>query len=168
MENTIHPIAKITNTSGLKGNVCLLPLSRYFDDYIEKKKYMLLGYSPSKSKTICLELVQGFGKRRRFKFKGVDSIMTAKKIVGQTLFIKTSVDDKINLISRQLLGYEIVTQEGEIVGNLKDVIWLPNNDAYLINNDQKEYLIPIIPEVIKYLDHDNQRIIIVPMDGLLD
>ena len=47
-------------------------------------------------------------------------------------------------------------------------MWLPNNDAYIINNGEKELLIPIIPEVVKYLDHKEQKIIITMMDGLLD
>ena len=55
-----------------------------------------------------------------------------------------------------------------MVGDLKDVMWLPSNDAYVIQNKDKEYLIPIIPELIKKIDHKFQRIIITPMDGLLD
>ena len=62
----------------------------------------------------------------------------------------------------------MVTDSGYEVGVLQDVMWLPNNDAYVIQNDKKEYLIPIIPEVIKKLDHKSQKIIISPMDGLLD
>ena len=55
-----------------------------------------------------------------------------------------------------------------MIGQLKDVMWLPTNDAYVINNGSKEYLIPIIPEIIKHFDHELQLIVIVPMDGLLD
>jgi hypothetical protein len=32
---SVHPIAKITHTSGLNGSVRLRPLSRYFEDYID-------------------------------------------------------------------------------------------------------------------------------------
>ena len=34
MDKIFHPIAKVTKTSGLKGNVFLKPLSRYFENYI--------------------------------------------------------------------------------------------------------------------------------------
>jgi ribosomal 30S subunit maturation factor RimM len=37
LDKIFHPIAKVTKTSGLKGNVCLKPLSRYFEKYIKKK-----------------------------------------------------------------------------------------------------------------------------------
>ena len=47
-------------------------------------------------------------------------------------------------------------------------MWLPNNDIYVIKNGSQEFLIPVIPEVIKRLDHDKKIILITPMDGLLD
>ena len=45
-----------------------------------------------------------------------------------------------------------------------------SQNNYLIEekNGKKEYLIPIIPEVIKKLDHSQMTIFISPMDGLLD
>ena len=64
--------------------------------------------------------------------------------------------------------YNVVTNTGLLVGKLTDVMWLPSNDVYVIKNSKKEYLIPIIPEVIKKLDHSQMTIFISPMDGLLD
>ena len=167
MKICIHPIATITKTSGLDGNVRLRPLSRYFDDYIEKNRLML-GNTSEHSEIVRLELILGLGKKRQFKFSGVNTASDAKRIIGQTLFAQADADDNINLISKDLLGYSIVTDSGLFVGELKDVMWLPNNDAYVIQNEGKEYLIPIIPEVIKKLDHKLKRVVITPMDGLLD
>ena len=167
IEEKIHPIAKITHTSGLKGDVRLRPLSRYFEDYI-KNKELMLGTSEISMKDIILEIVNGIGKKQRFKFQGVDSISNAKKLIGKTIFIKTSSEDKINLISKKIMGYEVITSKGEKAGKLIDVMWLPNNDAYVIKNGNKEYLIPIIQELIISLNHDMKRVFIKHMDGLLD
>ena len=167
MKENIHPIATVTSTSGLEGDVRLRPLSRYFEDYIEENG-LRLGNTSSQSQIIQLELITGIGKKRRFKFQGVDTLDAAEKIVGKTLFVRTGCDEIINMISKDLLGYTVVTHSGDKVGHLKDVMWLPSNDAYVIHDGKKEYLIPIIPEVIKRLDHELQRIVIAPMDGLLD
>ena len=145
----------------------LRPLSRYFDEYIDQNK-LLIGISVENFDIVRLELVSGIGKKRRFKFQGVNSILEAEKIVGHTLFVQADAEDEINLISKDILGYSVVTDSGYEVGILQDVMWLPNNDAYVIQSDKKEYLVPIIPEVIKKLDHKSQKIIISPMDGLLD
>jgi len=167
MKNRVHPIATITTTSGLSGDVRLRPLSRYFDDYIEEKNLML-GFSPDASEDIRLEVVRGMGKKRRFKFEGVNSVSDAEKIVGQTIFVEAQSEDGINLIGKDLLGYDVFAESGDFVGTLKDVMWLPGNDAYMIKNGEKEILIPVIPEVVKGVDHETGVIVISPMDGLLD
>tara|TARA_B100000131_G_C18120151_1_gene612624 strand:- start:3588 stop:4091 length:504 start_codon:yes stop_codon:yes gene_type:complete len=167
MQSRVHPIAKITKTSGLDGKVRLRPLSRYFDDHINNPS-LTLGDSQEQSEAIKLEFISGIGKKRSFKFCGVNTINDALKIVGKILFAQADADDGINLISKALVGYDVVTLEGKNVGVLKDVMWLPSNDVYVITKNNLEYLIPIIPEVIKNIDYQLRTIIISPMDGLLD
>lgn len=167
MRPYIQPIATITTASGLRGEVRLRPLSRYFDEYVEERKLML-GFVPEIAEDIKLEIVKGMGKKRRFKFVGVDSFSAAERIIGQTIFVETDDDDKIMLIGKELLGFDVVTDMGISVGILSDVVWLPTNDAYLINDGEREFLIPVIPEVVKGVNFDAKRIIITPMDGLLD
>ena len=58
----IHPIAKITTTSGLKGEVRLRPLSRYFDEYMNDKSLMI-GFSPDTSTDMNIEKTIGIGKK---------------------------------------------------------------------------------------------------------
>ena len=72
------------------------------------------------------------------------------------------------MISRELLGYTVITITHEIIGTLSDVMWLPSNDVYLVKNNFKEYLIPIIPEIIKKVDYSKMQIVIEPIDGLID
>ena len=167
MSKPIHPIAKVTAISGFNGDVRLKPLSRYFDEYIDGVG-LTIGFNPENSKSVSIQFVTGQGKRRRFKFHGINTQKTAKDIVGKTVYVKTSNDANINMISKNLIDYKVVNELGDFIGNLIDVMWLPNNDAYIINNGEKELLIPIIPEVIKCLDHKEQKIIITMMDGLLD
>ena len=167
MSPRIQPIATITTASGLKGEVRVRPLSRYFDEYVEDRELML-GFSPKITENIKLEIVRGMGKKRRFKFAGVDSFVAAERIVGQTIFVEANDDDEIILIGKELLGFEVITDTGISIGILSDVVWLPTNDAYLINDGERELLIPVIPEVVQGVNFDDKLIIITPMDGLLD
>ena len=106
------------------------------------------------------------GKKRRFKFVGVDSFAAAERIIGQTIFVETDDDDKIMLIGKELLGFDVVTDMGISVGILSDVVWLPTNDAYLINDGEREFLIPVIPEVVQGVNFDEKLIIISPIDDV--
>jgi 16S rRNA processing protein RimM len=167
LDKIFHPIAKVTKTSGLKGDVCLKPLSRYFEKYINKNKLMI-GFSIDQSDKIRVEMINGIGKKRKFKFSGFDSIDSAKTIIGKTIFVQTSLDSRINWISKNILDYKVMDESGNLFGHIIDVMWLPSHDAYIIEKDLKEYLIPIVPEIIKKVDYDNRNIIIKVIDGLFN
>ena len=157
----------ITKTSGIKGDVRLRPLSRYFDEYIHRNRLML-GSTSDSSVVVNLEFVTGVGKKRKFKFKGFNSVTDAESIVGKTLFVQADADENINLISKNLLGFTIENTSGVTFGTLKDIMWLPSNDVYVIDNSGKEYLIPVISEIVKSINYDKGSITIVPIDGLLE
>lgn len=162
-----HPIAKVTKTSGLRGDVCLRPLSRFFDKYIIGEDLMI-GPTLDTAIKIIIEMVYGVGKKRKFKFFGFDSSHSAKKIIGMTIFVKASQDAKINWISKEILGFNVIDEQGNSIGSVNDVMWLPNYDAYIIKDKIKEYIIPIIPEIIEKIDYKNRNITIKVMDGLLN
>ena len=143
------------------------PLSRFFDKYIIEEDLMV-GTTLDDASKIIIEMVNGVGKKRKFKFFGFDSSHTAKKIVGMTIFVKASIDAKINWISKEILGFKVIDDSGIIIGFVNDVMWLPNYDAYIIQDENKEYIIPIIPEIIEKVDYKNETIIIKVMDGLLN
>ena len=162
-----HAIAKITTSSGFKGEVRLRPFSRYSIDYIINKS-LHIGVENKTLSDIKLENTIGLGKKMRFKFKGIDSIHQANSLVGKIIYIKADKSDEINLISEKIIGFDLETESGKKAGVLKDVMWLPANDVYVVLKDGKELLIPIISEVIKKLDVDNKKIIIADVEGLLE
>ena len=44
---------------------------------------------------------------------------------------------------------------------------LPAHDVYVISNsNNKEVLIPVVPEFIESVDYDSQNVIISPIEGL--
>ena len=167
MSNQLHPIAEITTTSGFSGEVRLKPFSRYSIDYIMKKS-LQIGTSYNNMVKLKLEKAIGNGKKMRFKFKGIDSYNKAKDMIGKTIYVSTNNDDEINLIGSDLIGFRVVTDIGINVGVLKDVMWLPANDVYVVFNGSKELLIPIIPEFVISIDYEKKEILIASIDGLID
>ena len=166
MTKQLHPVAEITTTSGFMGEVRLKPFSRFSIDYIMEKT-LQIGTSHDNLMDLKLEKAIGNGKRMRFKFEGIDSDLKAKNIIGKTIYANTKADDEINLIASDLIGFDVVTDTGESVGELKDVMWLPANDVYVVFNGEKELLIPIVNEVVLSVDYDKKEILIVSIDGLI-
>ena len=166
MNKQLHPVAEITTTSGFMGEVRLKPFSRFSIDYIMEKT-LQIGTSYDNLMDLKLEKAIGIGKRMRFKFEGIDSELKAKNIIGKTIYANTKADDEINLIASDLIGFDVVTNTGDSVGELKDVMWLPANDVYVVFNGEKELLIPIVNEVVLSVDYDKKQILIANIDGLI-
>ena len=166
MTKQLHPVAEITTTSGFMGEVRLKPFSRFSIDYIMEKT-LQIGTSHDNLMDLKLEKAIGNGKRMRFKFEGIDSELKAKNIIGKTIYANTKADDEINLIASDLIGFDVVTDTGDSVGELKDVMWLPANDVYVVFNGEKELLIPIVNEFVLSVDYDKKEILIANIDGLI-
>ena len=166
MTEKLHPVAEITTTSGYMGEVRLKPFSRFSIDYIMEKT-LQIGTSYDNLIDLKLEKAIGNGKRMRFKFEGIDSELKAKNIIGKTIYANTKADDEINLIASDLIGFDVVTDTDDSVGELKDVMWLPANDVYVVFNGKKELLIPIVSEVVLSVDYDKKQILIASIDGLI-
>ncbi|NQU27298.1 MAG: 16S rRNA processing protein RimM [Candidatus Marinimicrobia bacterium] len=163
----LFAIAKITRATGLTGDVGLRPLTRYFEEYVGDHP-LYLGFSTDLAREIELNNVIGVGKKVRFHFNGVDTRDDAEALIGQILFVNVPDDDFINLSSDDLLGCTVVTNTGKIIGELVDILMMPANDVYVIDNGSKEILIPVVPEIVNGISEIDDSIVITPMDGLLD
>ena len=69
----------------------------------------------------------------------------------------------------QLIGVEVITDEGEILGKLTEVILTGANDVYLVRPAQgKEILLPAIEEVVLDIDLEERTMLVHVIPGLLD
>lgn len=68
----------------------------------------------------------------------------------------------------QLIGLNVVTDDGRDLGVLVQVLETGANDVYIIRNDAREYLIPAIADVVQEVDLDAKRMTIHALPGLLD
>ncbi len=166
MDN-LFAIAKVTRASGLNGEVRVRPLSRYFESYVEEKP-LFIGLSKDMSREVRLEQKIGIGKKVRFQFDGVTSRDDAEALIGQYVYAEVTSKDEIHWIAEELLGADIISNDGNYIGVLSEILWLPNNDVYVIKSDNREILIPVIPEIVTHVDLGGGVIVITPMDGLLD
>jgi 16S rRNA processing protein RimM len=68
----------------------------------------------------------------------------------------------------QLVGLEVVTDDGETLGLLQDVIETGANDVYVVSGGERgEVLIPAIPSVVQTVDLEARRVTVVLPAGLL-
>ncbi|GAJ10484.1 unnamed protein product, partial [marine sediment metagenome] len=49
----------------------------------------------------------------------------------------------------QLIGLEVWTTQGELLGNITEILTAEGNDNYVVRGDEGEILIPAIEDVVK-------------------
>lgn len=67
-----------------------------------------------------------------------------------------------------LIGMQVVTDDGRELGNIREVLQPGANDVYVVEGPQGEVLIPAIGDVVKEIDPRRNRMIITPLPGLLN
>ena len=104
------------------------------------------------------------------KLNTIDRIEDAEKLPGQLVEIHHSQLHPLpegQYYHFQLIGLEVWTTQGELLGNITDILSAPSNDNYVVSGAKGEILIPAIEDVIKSIDLNQERLIIEPIEGLL-
>lgn len=162
-------VGVITSTHGIKGEVKVFPTSddsRRFDDL----KEVILDTG---KEYIPLEIVgvKYFKNLVILKFKGIDNINDIEKYKGKDLLV--SRENALELKEGEyfipdLIDSEVITEDGNKLGVLTEVLPTGANDVYVVKtDDNKEILLPAIKECILSVDISNKKITVHLMDGLL-
>jgi len=75
-------------------------------------------------------------------------------------------EDKYYLF--QIVGSSVVTENGERVGSVKDVLFIKDNDLLVIERGGTEILIPFTDAICAAVNLEAREIVIRPPEGLLD
>lgn len=162
-------VGQIVNTNGLKG---LLKINPFTDDitrferlktiFIEHKKELL---------EFEIESVRYQKKQVLLKLKGIDTIEEAEKYREDYLKINRNKEEKLpedTYYIVDLIGLDIYTEGGELLGKLDDIFSTGSNDVYVVKNSEgKQILLPAISDVIKNIDLEQKKIVVNLIEGLL-
>ena len=68
----------------------------------------------------------------------------------------------------QIEGLKVYDEEGHYYGNIEEIIRTGSNDVYVVRDDEKELLLPMIDSVVKIIDLEAGKLIFHPVEGLLE
>ena len=120
----------------------------------------------------AIEHVKYFKKMVILKLAGIDDRNTADLYRQKELFV--SREDAVPLEEGQyyladLIGLRVISDEGEELGELYDILETGANDVYVVRNGKKkDLLLPATEECILAVDLDAQTMTVHVLDGLLD
>ena len=170
MNEDMFRIGVITSTHGLKGEVKVFPTT---DDPARFKKLKKC-FIRTKSGDVPVEKksCKFFKNMVIVKFKGFDNINDIEIYKNKDILITR--EDAVPLGPDEnfivdLIGLKVMTDEGEELGTLKDVLQTGANDVYVVEmTDGKELLLPAIKQCILNVDLEQQTMTVHVLDGLID
>ena len=160
-------IGKITKPHGVRGELRVLPQT----DVPERFKWLEKVFvGDTDSEPMEIKHVRMHKEMVLLTFVGIDNRDAADLLRGKYLFV--SEEDAIPLEEDEyflfeLVGLEVVTDDGRILGELTEVIETKANNVFVVRGDLGEILLPDSDEVILEIDFENDRMLVHLIPGLL-
>ena len=162
-------IGQIVNTFGIKGEIKVVPFTddiNRFDDlekvYVKTRK---------EAKLYKVENERYHKNMVLLKLEGINNPEDAEML--KNAFLEVDREDAVPLEEGQyfivdLIGLEVYTDEGKLLGKVDDIYNTGANDIYVVKDElEKQILLPGIEDVIKEVDLDNEKIIVHLIPGLI-
>jgi len=156
-------IGRITAPFGRKGEV-KVQLETDFPERLQELGSVWLKPPAGPAVPKRVESVRFHKNQALVKFEGVEDISAAENLRGCELRIPASQLKALpegEFYIRDILGIRVVTEEGEDLGEVVEVIRAPANDVYVT----QKALIPGLREVVREVDLQNRRMVIRAADG---
>ena len=159
------PVGRVTRTHGLKGELKFFPTDQE-DLAVQNDQQILLGEATFKIKS-----VRGAKLPFIIKFEGVDSIEAAQSLSGQEVLV--AKEDFESLPEGEYYRFEIeglkaFDDTGKYYGVIEDIIETGSNDVYVVRENDKEWLVPMIDSVVKSIDLEQGKLIFHCVEGLFE
>ncbi|MCP4360793.1 MAG: 16S rRNA processing protein RimM [Chloroflexi bacterium] len=160
-------IGQITKPHGVRGEVRVMPHT----DVPERFTWLETVYLGQKNPVpVTVESARQHKKMILLKLAGVDGREAAEALRNE--WLQLPIEEAIPLEEGeyylfQLEGLQVVTDTGELLGELVEVIETGANHVFRITGNHGELLLPDIADVILDIDFDNGRMTVHLLPGLL-
>ncbi|MCI9595996.1 MAG: 16S rRNA processing protein RimM [Firmicutes bacterium] len=159
-------IGKIVNAVGLKGEV---KVYCYTD---RKERFQELGQIWVE-KTLCqIQRARYQGNVAILKLEGIEDRNQAEAQKNKGVFIEESQLDQLpedTYYVRDLIGIQVLQEDGSLLGTLTDVIQNSSQDLYQVELENgKRVLVPAVREFVLDICMEERQMTVSPPDGLLE
>jgi 16S rRNA processing protein RimM len=163
-------LGKIMAPHGVKGQLRVFLFSGEYAS-IDGLNTVMLKAPNRIAETFEVSETARHGKKFLLALKNFDNVNQVQHFVGRELYV---TPDQLPVLSegeyywRDLIGLQVVTEEGELLGTLNEIIATGSNDVYVVQGDDREYLIPALEDVVRDINLVDRVMKVSPLEGLLD
>lgn len=169
MKQQYFEIGQIVNHFGIKGMVKVNPFTDDISQFEEMET--ILVDKKGSIKEIQIEEVKYSKNQVLLKLKGIDTVEDAEKYRNCYLKLPREKARKLpknTYFIADLIGLEVYTEEGNLLGKVDDIYNTGASDIYVIKDELgKQILLPAIKDVIKQIDLEQEKIVVHLLEGLV-
>ena len=153
-------LGEVTKVRGLKGELVVLPWSDKLNRFAELVEVYLGEENPQGFKVKEARSHKG---KVLLQLKGIETPQQAQVWVGSLVQMpaeRLPVLSSDEFYVHELIGMEVYTEDGEKIGQIKEIISNPGNDIFQINKEGKEYYLPATKKAVLKVKLAEKRVIV--------
>lgn len=167
-------VGKIVNTHGVRGEVRVISRTDFKESRYQQGNTLYAFNEKGEGTPLTITSWRQHKQFDLLTFEGYTSLNDVEMLKGCLLKIhRDHLDDYLEegeFYYHEIIGLTVFTDSGEEVGKIKEILSPGANDVWVVQRKDKgkDILIPYIDDVVKNVDIDNNKVIISPMEGLLE
>jgi 16S rRNA processing protein RimM len=151
---------------GLRGEM-IMDLHTDFPERLRSGRKLFVG---EERKPVTLSGTRPHAKGILVKLKGVETPEDVAAFRNQWVYVEATDVPALpegQLYQHELFGFEVVDENGNLLGELVEILETGANDVYVVRNEAgKELLLPAIPSVILETDPSQRVLRVHLLEGL--
>lgn len=160
-------IGRLVNFHGVQGEVKVLS-----DSDFTQERFVPGAEVEIKGESFIIENYRTHKNFHMLKFRGVTNLNQVEHLKGADLMQE---DDAVEIELaenefhyQEIIGLDVMIEGSlEKIGQVTDIFETGANDVWVVKG-RSEYMIPYIEDVVKEVDLENSRVIISPLEGMLE
>lgn len=144
---------------GIKGYVKVKILTDFAERFDEGRRVLMEGNWHT------IEKAQVHNNQLVLKLSEVDDRSRAEELLGvflEAIEAERPKLEKDEFMIKDLLGVEVVTKEGEVLGTVSDILNMPAHDVLVVG----EIMIPMVKAFVKKIDVKGRKITVELIEGM--
>lgn len=158
-------VGRIIRSHGLDGSLRIQSLSDNPTRFQAGNTLTIAGQT--RTVASCRHLPDGHALLR---LEGLNDPYAARRLSGEWLIAPTDSEPQLpegEYYHYQLVGLTVITDQGENLGTIQEVLETGSNDVYVVTSDSgEEVLLPAIEQVVKEIDLASGKMLVHLLDGL--
>ncbi len=163
-------IGELVGAHGVRGEARLRPFNPDSSVLAGVSEVFLLGSEPA-TRRLRLEHARPHGGVWLVSLENLTTPEAVRSLQGRRVAVREQelpVLEAGQFYCYQLIGLEVLDDSGRLLGRVSEVLSTSGNDVLVVRGSGKERLIPMIDRTVREIALDVGRIVVHPIEGLLD